>query len=64
MGRVRVRGAGSVAGVLRPLASLFGEPVHLSRKDKAGKWIHGVIGGRESRLLNEVAVGVPGCVAK
>jgi hypothetical protein len=34
-----------IAGVLRPLAALFGEPVHLSRKDRAGKWIHGVIGG-------------------
>jgi hypothetical protein len=34
-----------IAAVLRPLANLFGEPVHLSRKDKAGKWIHGVIGG-------------------
>jgi hypothetical protein len=33
-----------IAGVLRPLAALFGEPVHLSRKDRAGKWIHGVIG--------------------
>ena len=33
-----------IAGVLRPLANLFGEPVHLSRKDRAGKWIHGVIG--------------------
>jgi hypothetical protein len=33
-----------IAGVLRPLANLFGEPVHLSRKDRGGKWIHNVIG--------------------
>jgi len=33
-----------IAAVLRPLAALFGEPVHLSRKDRAGKWIHGMIG--------------------
>jgi hypothetical protein len=29
--------------VLKPLAALFGEPVHFSRKDKRGKWIHEVI---------------------
>lgn len=34
-----------IAGVLRTLATLFDEPVHLSRKDGAGKWIHGVMGG-------------------
>ena len=41
----RAMSSDRIAGVLRPLANLFGEPVHLSRKDGAGKWIHGVIGG-------------------
>jgi len=40
----RAMNSDRMAGVLRPLAHLFGEPVHLSRKDKSGKWIHGVIG--------------------
>jgi len=40
----RVMNSDRMAAVLRPLAHLFGEPVHLSRKDRAGKWIHGVIG--------------------
>lgn len=41
----RAMSSDRIAGVLRPLANLFGEPVHLSRKDKSGKWFHGVIGG-------------------
>jgi hypothetical protein len=41
----RAMSSDRIAGVLRPLANLFGEPVHLSRKDRNGKWIHGVIGG-------------------
>jgi hypothetical protein len=40
----RAMNSDRIAAVLRPLATLFGEPIHFSRKDKAGKWFHGVIG--------------------
>ena len=35
-----------IAEVLRALAALFNEPVHFSRSNRKGKWIHEVIGDR------------------
>jgi len=32
-----------IVEVLKPLAALFGEPVHFSKKNKQGAWIHEVI---------------------
>jgi hypothetical protein len=32
-----------IAELLRPLAALFNEPVHFSRANRKGKWVHEII---------------------
>jgi hypothetical protein len=34
-----------IAALLRPLAALFNEPVHFSRANQKGKWVHEIIEG-------------------
>jgi hypothetical protein len=34
-----------IAALLRPLAALFNEPVHFSRTNRDGKWVHEIIEG-------------------
>jgi hypothetical protein len=44
-----------IIGVLKPLCTLFGEPVHFSKSGKDGKWVHEIIGGDSDKKSKSAA---------